>query len=109
MENITNCDNITNLKQIRLTCGQEIKENEDNLFHEKVYRKLLVNVVSNDNSIEEKSLTMGQLLRSNTGNPLMVFLGITLLKDECSKLFLRGSYVRNKIVIVIRYKFNILT
>jgi hypothetical protein len=34
MENITNCDNITNLKQIRLTCGQEIKENEDNLFHE---------------------------------------------------------------------------
>ena len=82
-------------KEIRLICGQEIKENENNLFGEKVYRELSVNVVSNDDSIREKSLTMGHLLSSNLGNPLMVFLGITLLKDECSKLFLRGTYVRN--------------
>jgi hypothetical protein len=95
---------ISTVKQIRLTCGQEIEENENNLFGEKVYLELLVNVTRIDDSKREKSIKMGDLLCSNTGCPLMIFLGISLLKDKCSKLFLRGSYVRNKIFIT-REKF----
>ena len=81
---------------IHLKSGQEFKENKDNLFGEKVYQELSVSVVLNDDSIREKSLKMGQLLSSNMGNPLMVFLGVTLLKDECSKLFLRGRVLCTK-------------
>ena len=99
METSTDFIYISSIKQIRLTCGQEIEEKENNLFGEKVYRELSVNVTRKDDPKTEKSIKMGDLLGSHTGSPLMIFLGITLLKDECSKLFLRGSYVRNKILI----------
>ena len=99
METSTDFIYISSVKQIRLTCGQEIEEKENNLFGEKVYRELSVNVTRKDDSKREKSIKMGDLLCSHTGSPLMIFLGITLLKDKCSKLFLRGSYVSNKILI----------
>ena len=86
------------LKFIRLSCAQAIQENEDNLFGERVYRSLEVNVAFNDESVEEKYLRMGKLLCSTNGDPIMIFLGMTLLKDECSKLFFRGSYVRHKFI-----------
>ena len=41
---------INSVKQIRLTCGQEIEEKENNLFGEKVYRQLSVNVTRKDDS-----------------------------------------------------------
>ena len=79
--------NMRSLKCIRLSCAQAIQENEDNLFGERVYRSLEVNVAFNDESVEEKYLRMGKLLCSTNGDPIMIFLGMTVLKDECSKLF----------------------
>ena len=90
--------NMRSLKCIRLSCAQAIQENEDNLFGERVYRRLEVNVAFNDESVEENYLRMGKLLCSTNGDPIMIFLGMTLLKDECSKLFFRGSYVRHKFI-----------
>ena len=53
-----------------------------------------MSVIFNDDSVEEKLYRMGQVLKSNTGTPIMIFLGMSVLKDECSKFLLRGSYVR---------------
>lgn len=98
------------IKHIRVLCGQEIKENVENLFGEKVYRELQVSVIFNDDSVEEKSYRMGQVLKSNTGTtPIMIFLGMSVLKDECSKLLLRGSYVRYRFNIIQHFKLLILT
>jgi len=90
--------NIPFIKTIRLTSGQVIKENEENLFGERVYRDFQVSVSFSDDSVDAKSYKMGQLLKSNTGVPIMIFLGTTLLKDKCSKFLLRGSYVRKLIL-----------
>ena len=79
--------NMRSLKCIRLSCAQAIQENEDNLFGERVYRRLEVNVAFNDESVEEKYLRMGKLLCSTNGDPIMIFLGMTVLKDECRKRF----------------------
>jgi len=87
----------TTVKHIRVAYGQIIQENQDNLFGERVYREILVKVSFNNDTVEEKAYRMGQVLKSKTGIPIMIFLGMTLLKDECSKVLLRGSYVRNNI------------
>ena len=90
--------------RIRLSCGQIIKEEENNLFGERVYRELQVRVDFTDDSLHQiQSIEMGNLINANSGDPIMIFLGMTLLKDECSKLFLRGSYVRNQINSSIYY------
>lgn len=97
------CNSVTStvpfMKAIRLTSGQVIKENEENLFGERVFREFQVSVAFSDDSVDAKSYKMGQLLKSNTGVPIMIFLGTTVLKDKCSKFLLRGSYVRKLILI----------
>jgi len=82
-------------QHIRVACEQVIQENDNNLFGERVYREFRLRVSFSNASVQEKSFRMGEVLKSNTGLPIMIFLDITLLKDQCSKLLLRGSYVSN--------------
>jgi len=83
-----------NVGEISFKCSRIVLEDDDNLFGEIIYRNLDINITDiNGDALLNKSYAPGTVINNSKGIPSLIFLGCSLLKDDCCQIFSRGFYV----------------
>lgn len=81
------------VEEINFKCSRSVIEDPNNLFGEIIYRNFDINIFDNNSSLLQTSFVPGKIIINSKEIPSLIFLGCSLLKDNCCHIFSRGFYV----------------
>ena len=80
--------------EITFKCSRSVLEDPSNLFFgEIIYRNFDINICYSNSSVLKTSFLPGKIITNSRGIPSLIFLGCSLLKDNCCHIFSRGFYL----------------
>ena len=81
------------VNEISFKCSRSTLEDSDNLFGEIIYRNLDISIIFGSNPAIKRTYLPGNVIVNRRGIPSVIFLGCSLLKDNCCQVFSLGFYV----------------
>ena len=69
--------------EIIFKCSRSVLEDPSNLFGEIIYRNFDINICDSNSSVLKTSFLPGKIITNSRGIPSLIFLGCSLLKDNC--------------------------